>query len=336
MRVLRFIGYTVLVIMALVMAAYLAVYLWSLTMPTIAPVTLSTSPNPAQSYDEAMAHFDTLLAEERARGDIDEVCLPYVLTHGAKTERSIILFHGLTACPFQYHELAQRFYAEGYNVFVPRLPRHGYSDRTANALAELTAEELAAMMDPTTDLAAGLGEEVTMAGLSLGGNVAATGGQLRGDLRLAVPMSPALGFRFVPNFLTPALTRLILGLSPDIYVWWDPINRENFQAESGYPGFSLHALGEIYRLGLAVQALADTQPPASQAQLMISNWGDPAVSLGAIDALVEAWRRQGGAVATYRFPLLPWLPHDFISTDAVGANTDLTYPKLIELITTYP
>lgn len=336
MRILRFLGYTVLVVLALVLAAYLTIYLWSLTMPEIQPVTLGASPNPARSYEEAMARFDALLAEERARGDIDEICLPYVLTHGAKTERAIILFHGLTACPFQYHELAQLFYEDGYNVFVPRLPRHGYVDRTSNALAELSAEELAAMMDPTADLAAGLGEEVTMTGLSLGGNVAAAGAQLRSDLRLAAPMSPALGFRFTPNLLTPALTRLILGLSPDIYVWWDPINRENFQAESGYPGFSLRALGEIYRLGLAVQALADAQPPASQAQLIISNWGDPAVNLGAIDALAGAWRKQGGTVATYRFALLPWLPHDFISTDAVGANTNLTYPRLIELITTYP
>ncbi len=336
MRVLRFLGYTVLILLALVLSAYLTIYLGALTMPVVPPVALSSSPNPAQSYDEAMARFDAQLAAERARGDIDEICLPYVLTHGAKTERAIILFHGLTACPFQYHELAQLFHDEGYNVYVPRLPRHGYTDRLSNALADLTAEELAAMMDMTADLAAGLGEEVTMAGLSLGGNVAAVGGQLRDDLRLAVPMSPALGFRFVPNFLTPALTRLILGLSPDIYIWWDPINRENFQAESGYPGFSLHALGEIYRLGLAVQRLADLRPPASQAQLMISNWGDPAVSLGAIDALVDAWRANGGVTATYRFPLLPWLPHDFISTDAVGANTDLTYPKLIEVITAYP
>ncbi len=336
MRVLKIIGYIALTLAALILAAYLGIYLWSLTMPEIPPVTLASAPNPAQDYADAMARFDALLAEERARGDIDEKCLPYVLTHGQRTERSIILFHGLTACPFQYHELAQLFYDAGYNVFVPRLPRHGYLDRTANALAELTAEELAAMMDVTADLAAGLGEEVTMAGLSLGGNVAAQGGQLRGDLRLAVPMSPALGFRFVPNLLTPALTRLILGLSPDIYIWWDPINKADFQAESGYPGFSLRALGEIYRLGLAVQALADKQPPAAQAQLVIDNWGDPAVNLGAIEALAVAWKRNGGAVATYRFPLLPWLPHDFISTDAVGANTDYTYPRLIELITTYP
>jgi hypothetical protein len=336
MRVLKSIGYVVLVLTALVLAAYLGIYLWSLTMPAISPVALSSAPAPAQSYDEAMAHFDELIAEERARGDIDEICLPYVLTHGQRTERSIILFHGLTACPFQYHEMAQLFYDEGYNVYVPRLPRHGYLDRTSNALADLTAEELAAMMDSTADLAAGLGEEVTMAGLSLGGNVAAMGGQLRSDLRLAAPMSPAFGFRFVPDLLTPALTRLILGLSPDIYIWWDPINRENFQAESGYPGFSLRALGEIYRLGLGVRALAAELPPAAQAQLVISNWGDPAVSLGAIDALTAAWERSGGDVASYRFALLPWLPHDFISTDAVGAKTDVTYPKLMELLTTYP
>jgi pimeloyl-ACP methyl ester carboxylesterase len=336
MRVLKIIGYIVLVLLALLMAAYLGIYLWSLTMPAISPMALSSAPNPAQDYADAMTRFDALVAQERVRGDIDEKCLPYVLTHGQRTKRAIILFHGLTACPFQYHELAQLFYTEGYNVFVPRLPRHGYSDRTSNALAELTAEELAAMMDVTADLAAGLGEEVTMAGLSLGGNIAAQGGQLRSDLRLAVPMSPALGFRFVPNLLTPALTRLILGLSPDIYIWWDPINKANFQAESGYPGFSLHALGEIYRLGLAVQALADRQPPAAQAQLVIDNWGDPAVNLGAIEAMGAAWKHNSGNVTSYRFPLLPWLPHDFISTDAVGARTDHTYPILIDLITTHP
>lgn len=336
MRILKSIGYILLFLLALVLAAYLGIYLWSLTTPAIEPVTLASTPDPAQSYVEAMARFDSLLASEQARGDIDEKCLPYVLTHGQRTQRAIILFHGLTACPFQYHELAQLFFDQGYNVYVPRLPRHGYKDRTSNALAELTAEELAGMMDPTADLAAGLGEEVTMAGLSLGGNVAAQGGQLRSDLRLAVPMSAAMGFRFVPNFLTPALTRVLLALSPDIYMWWDPINKANFQAESGYPGFSLHALGEIFRLGLAVGALADNGTPASQAQLVISNWGDPAVNLGAIDTLTAAWRSNGDTVESYRFPLLPWLPHDFISTDAVGANTDYTYPKLLELITTYP
>lgn len=335
MKVLRIIGGIVLVFIALVLSAYLALYLWSLTKPEIEPVTLTSAPNPAQSYAEAMTRFDSLLAEEEARGDIDPKCLPYVLTHGEKTGRAIVLFHGLTACPFQYHELAQLYFDEGYNVYVPRLPYHGYLDRTGNHLADLTAENLFAVMDPTLDLAAGLGDEVTMAGLSLGGNVAAAGGQLRADLRLAVPMSPALGFRFVPDSLTPAMTRVLLGLSPDVYMWWDPINKANFQAESGYPGFSLHALGEIFRLGLAVRALAADQAPASQEQVIIDNWGDPAVNLHAISELASAWRTHGETVPSYRFPLMPWLPHDFVSTDAVGGKVDVSYPVLLKVITSY-
>ncbi len=69
---------------------------------------------------------------------------------------------------------------------------------------------------------------------------------------------------------------------------------------------------------------------------MVTNWGDPAVNLAAADDLVNAWRRQGKAVTTYRFPLLPWLPHDIVSTDAVGANTAVAYPELLKLLTGNP
>ena len=188
------------------------------------------------------------------------------------------------------------------------------------------------MLDPSVNIASGLGDAVTLAGLSLGGNVAAAGGQLRADLALAAPMSPAIGLRVVPDFLTPALTQLILGL-PDIYIWWDPINQADFQAESGYPGFSSHALGQIFRLGLAIKDAASAQPALAQKLLMVTNWGDPAINLGATDKLVDSWRSHGTEVATYRFPLLPWLPHDIVSLDAVGGKPDITYPVLIELLT---
>lgn len=334
-KFLQVIGLIALGIVALVLLVYAGIYAWSFAMPEVAPVAITSSPNPAASYDDAIARFDAYLAEEEARGDIDPNCLPFLLTHGQQTARAIVLYHGLTACPFQYREFAQLLYAEGYNVFVPRLPRHGYADRLSNALADLTAEELLSIMDPTTDIAAGLGDHVTLAGISLGGNVAAAGGQLRSDLFLGAPISPAFGIRFAPDVLTPALTRLILGL-PDIYIWWDPINRENFQAESGYPGFSLHALGQIFRLGISLREFAGANPPAATNLLMITNWGDPAVNLTAADRLASTWESQGGAVASYRFPLIPWLPHDIISTDAVGGKIEISYPKLLELLTAYP
>lgn len=77
------------------------------------------------------------------------------------------------------------------------------ADRTSNALADLAAEELLGVMDPSLDIAAGLGERVAMFGLSLGGNVAAASGQLRENLFLATPVSPAIGLRFTWQGIAP-------------------------------------------------------------------------------------------------------------------------------------
>jgi esterase/lipase len=331
LRWLTRLGRLIAVIAAILVALYAGIYLWSLAMPPLQPVALASSPAPAATFEDAMTRFDALLAEEQARGDLDSKCLPFQLNHGRTTARAVVLLHGLTACPFQYRDLAQLYFDQGYNVLVPRLPRHGLADRTSNALADLTAEELLGSMDPTLDIAAGMGEEVAMLGLSLGGNVAAAAGQLRPGLHLAIPTSPAIGLRFTWAGITPALTRIVLGL-PDIYIWWDPINKAEFQAESGYPGFSLHALGQIWRLGLAIQDVALDMPPTADRLLMITNWGDPAINLANADFLVNEWRRSGADVSTYRFALLPWLPHDIVSIDAVGANTDLTYPALLQLV----
>ncbi|MCS6826959.1 MAG: hypothetical protein NZ553_10125 [Caldilinea sp.] len=69
MRIVRFFGHAVPVILALTAGTYVGIYMWgSLAVPEVKPVALHSSPNPAHS-------------------DIDEVCLPFVLTHGAKGEK---------------------------------------------------------------------------------------------------------------------------------------------------------------------------------------------------------------------------------------------------------
>ncbi len=324
----------ILVFLGILVVVVLGIMLWSSTFPPVQPVLLESRPDPATSYAAALARFDHLLESEKSRGDLDPKCLPVLLTHGHKTGWVIVLLHGLTACPAQYRELGNLFFDQGYNVYIPRLPRHGLADRKSNALYGLTAEELVNVMDPSIDLAAGLGDQVTITGLSLGGNVAALAGQLRPDLQLAAPMSPAFGLRFMPDFLSPATTRLLLGL-PDFYIWWDPIHQGGFQARNGYPGFSSRALGEIFRLGLAQRELAKKESPRAHNLLMITNWGDPAINLEATDSLADEWRRHGGAVRVFRFPPLPWLSHDFVSPDSPFERMDVSYPKLVELIGAY-
>lgn len=323
-----------LLVLGIPLAFVCGIYLWSLTMPAVKSITLESRSDPAASYAEAQTRFSTLLEADKARGDIDPKCLPVLLTHGHKTTRAIVLLHGLTACPYQYYELGKLFFEQGYNVYIPRLPRHGLADRMSNVLTDLSAEELLGAMYPALDLADGLGEQVSVAGFSMGGDLTAEAGQLRPDLRLAAPISPAFGIRFLPDFLSPTLARLLLGL-PDVYIWWDPINQARIMGQSGYPGYSSHALGQVLRLGLSVRDRAYIKPPAVRDLLMITNSGDMAINLEATDGLADDWGRQGGQAQSFRFPLLPWLPHDFIASDSPGQRTDVSYPKLVELISAY-
>ena len=88
-------------VFVLIGSIYALILIAGSAMPPLAPVALLSTSNPATSYADGMARFDALLAAEKARGDLDEKCLPFALTHGEKTARAIILLHGLTACPFQ-------------------------------------------------------------------------------------------------------------------------------------------------------------------------------------------------------------------------------------------
>ena len=96
--------------------------------------------NPATDYDAAIARFAQVQAEE---GDaINPLCHSKLMTHGNKTERVIVLVHGMTNCPQQFAEFAPLFFEHGYNVLIPRMPRNGLANRMTEELKYLTAEEL--------------------------------------------------------------------------------------------------------------------------------------------------------------------------------------------------
>src|SRR5256885_13724450 len=99
---------------------------------------------------------------------VNPVCRTRLYTHGRQVERSLVLLHGFTNCPRQFDELGRRFFERGWNVLIPRYPRHGYSDRLTTAIAELRAEHLMAVADRSLLAASGLGERVVVTGLSLG------------------------------------------------------------------------------------------------------------------------------------------------------------------------
>ena len=255
------------------------------------------------------------------------------MSHGEKTERAIIFIHGYTNCPYQFVELGKLFYQRGYNVLIAPQPRHGLTDRMTEELAQLKAEELVTYADEVVDIAQGLGEHVTVAGISGGGVITGWIAQNRSDVDLAVLLSPAFGYAQVPPGLTLPASKLYL-LLPNSFVWWNDELQENNPPSHAYPRYSTRALAQLLRLSLVVQAQARKDNPMVSEILVVTNANDHSVSMPLIQKTVGLWRQYSDSdLRTYEFPAELGLDHDFIDPTNPDEQIDVVYPRLLDLIT---
>ena len=291
---------------------------------------LVSRPQPAPDFESAVT-----LANENRDADADsvlQVCDATLLTHGYPTERAFVLVHGYANCPNQFLPLAEQLFERGFNVYLPRLPGHGYTNRMTTAMSDVDAPSLARVGDRAVDVAAGLGERVTVVGLSAGGAVAAWAGSRRREVDRAVLLTPALGIRGVPEAGQGGAIRLLTGL-PDRQIWWDPRVRENLPGpDLAYPRFSTHAIGECFRLGVAAREIPLDDPAAPAGLVLVLNPKDPSLHNGVSRSLAAAWERAGAPVVVRELPGEWNLPHDFVDPAQPGARVDLVYPLLLEVI----
>ncbi len=316
---------------ALGVALLLIAVLVAMLMRPLAPRELASRPLPARSYDDALRVVDSLRATDTdaIAGD----CGTRLLTHGGRTARVVVLLHGLTNCPAQFDSLGRAAFAQGANVLIPRLPRHGYADRMTEALASLDARELARFTDRVLDAADGLGDSVTVAGLSIGGVMAAWAAQERGDVDHVVVIAPMLGWARAPGEpRTAALTRTAL-LLPNTFVWWDDRAREHLGGPRHvYPRFATRGVGATMLLGGAVLDAAGRTRAACRSVDVVTVGGDIAADNGLTATLVRRWRAHGATVSTYEFPAALHLNHDVVDPEQEGGNPLVTYPVLSRAI----
>ena len=129
--------------------------------------------------------------------------------HGERRPRAVVLLHGMSSSPPQFDRFSRDLFARGHNVLVPRLPRHGHSDRLSTALARLRPDDLYAGVDEYISIARELGERVTVAGFSLGGLLAAWSAQhYRVDRCVAI--APFFGVAWIPTGLMTAVAETML------------------------------------------------------------------------------------------------------------------------------
>ena len=293
-------------------------------------MSFAASEWPPPTYDEACTRFDELVRQDSEA--VDPRSRARLLTPGHRTERAIVLFHGLTNSPQQFLSLAERFTARGYAVLIPRLPYHGYMDRMTTDLRKLRARDLVETTAWAIDLAAGLADEVTVSGISLGGVLAAWAAQYR-PIALAAPIAPAMGIRFLPRALSGAAFAALDRL-PNRFVWWDPRHKADLPGpEYAYPRYSTHALAQTDHLAAQVLECARRSRPQATTIWMVSNAADLAVSNATSALLIKRWQQVGATnVHAFQFPRQLRLFHDLVDPLQPHARPDLVHPVLEQII----
>ena len=263
--------------------------------------------------------------------NVNPVCQSRLYTHGHRTERSLVLLHGFTNCPRQMDALGTQLFAQGWNVFIPRYPRHGYTNRLTDAIAELRSEHLVALANRSVEVGTALGERLTVAGLSLGAILAGLMAQRRADVDRAVLIAPMLGLRPIPGPMLTVLS-LLATRAPNLYVWWSRKDKGRIGPSYGYPRFSTRAYAALFECGRMLVREARRAAPKAKSLVVVTNAAEPRLDNRFTYALIDSWRNRDADVETYEFPIAERLPHDLIDPSNPAQNIELVYPVVTRLI----
>jgi len=312
--------------------AGLALILWiAFRSITISPP--EPHPQPVATYEEAVARVK-IMREEDNQDLTHDVCITKLYDHGKQTEHVIILIHGFTNCPEQFNEIGKQYFEAGHNVFIPRMPYHGLSDRLTDALNNLTTENLAAFGDRVIDIAHGLGKKITVMGISGSGTLVVWLAQNRADIDYAFAIAPLFGLAFIPSSFTKFFERIALTL-PNFFIWWDPRTKVDnpYSIYYAYPRYPVKALVEFIRLAMITRAQAEKSPPAAGKITLIINDAEPAVSNAEILKFLKLWQKHGkGKLNEVHFEKDMKLPHDIITPGTPGVPFDDIHPRLINAV----
>jgi pimeloyl-ACP methyl ester carboxylesterase len=279
-------------------------------------------------YDEAVSRCDALVRRDdetiHARGGT------MLLAHGRPTQRVVLLLHGLTASPMQCDGLARSLHRSGDTVLVPRLPGHGAHDRLTTQLRDLRAHHLIDAAEDALSIARGLGTSVIVAGFSLGGLLTAWLAQHH-HVDHAVAIAPFLGVSCVPRQTTAAFAAALRAL-PNLFLWWDPVQRERLMPDHGYPRYPTHAIAQALGIATTLTRLARLAPPMTRRITIVTNASETAVNNAAARELARSWSSHDGAAVKLRSIIGLPPSHDIIEQLRPGTHARHAYRTLLPIL----
>jgi carboxylesterase len=222
-------------------------------------------------------------------------------------------------------------YDTGANVLILRAPHHGLANAQGDGVGgvgkvgSLSAQELRDFADDAVDIAAGLGDEVDVLGLSMGGVLALWTGEFRDDVDRVVAVAPAVSIPRVPHFLTTAFVNVGNRL-PNF-----SLSSPGVKLDHAYAGESTGALAAMFLLARAVGNEIPGSTAAAREVTVVLNPDDNQVDNGEVKDLVGRWSDADGTVDVVEFPATG-LPHDVIDPGQPAGDVDTVYPILLELL----
>lgn len=294
--------------------------------------TFQSRPSPAATFDEALAKFENLRQEDSLHPLRPEGA-SRLFHHGHKTERVFVLLHGLTNCPEQFVPLAKILHAKGANVVLPRARLAGFADRLNNDQGHQTAQDLIDQAAVGLDIASGLGDRITLIGLS--GSAVAAGwmAQNREGIDDVMVIAPFFSMYGVQPSVIDA-TAVTLSKLPNFYQWWDSSKKDNLPGPLyAYPRFGTHCMADTIQLSRDVRANLDSRPLFAKRLIFLTTASDRGANNELTNEIASQLKaHEGERVITYEFPKSLGIPHDMIDPAQPGANTDLSYSKILELV----
>ncbi|MFI7609457.1 alpha/beta fold hydrolase [Micromonospora sp. NPDC049366] len=303
------------VLAAVVAAAVLAtaaVYAWPLRSADLQraePETLT--------FASATQRATQAIEAEAADPEVLPECRSQLLTHDTRSAKAVLLLHGYTDCPGTFSGLAKLYFDQGYNVWLPRAPRHGVTDRLAHT--ELRAEELTGYANAALNVTAGLGDEVGVVGLS-GGGVLAT--WLTGHRPDVVRRVLLLAPFYKPN----AAQAPSLAIKPLVVLFGFRLLPDRINSN----GFSYAALSQYLRL--VRNFAADPKSPNLRGIAVVTSANDSFIdSQEAVAIPAGIADLNGTTVRKHELPREFGIGHNLVAPESLQGRADELYRLYLDL-----
>ncbi len=292
--------------------------------------TFHSTPNPAGSYEEALALFGNIEQNE-ATLPLSPEGHSQLLAHGAKTKQAFVLLHGLSNCPEQDAALAKILFDQGANVIIPRARYAGFANVLNKEQGKQSGQDLLDQAATGLDIAAGLGEHTTLIAISASALAAAWMAEHRPGIDHVLLLSPFFAPYGKSVSVTNALSVLLLHL-PNFYLWK---NSQLKMAVPGqpyvYPRWGTYCLAST--LALARDVRSFSEPVECNRLSVLISAADKTVNNHLTKKLIRKWSRENPEkIFYYDFSASLQVPHDCLDSYGTELSTTVVYPQILKMV----